>query len=588
MEQRAAWTPFLLVAAAVWAYVLARAAFVPWINDEGFWLNEYAHRHVLPGWPSSSGGWLPAAIGVASHKLLGLSLFWSRIGSVLAFPLFAWAAFHLGARLQHKTLRWATWLALLTCPFLLDFFSLFGGHGPATAFWALALLGALRYRDRGDTRALGMSLGGLLLASLSLGAYVIPHAIALLALAAILIERWRAQDTSLPARQAFLWLSIGLVPLVLFVWNAAQMHNPPFGDEDTGLVRTTLASLSAVVLGNDRPFVLLLVVAILLGATLVVPLRAGARSPLALLAALLWADLLVRSAMRSLFGIDHPEDHQVPHLVPLAILLTAFAADDTPEKWGIARRIAIAFLFFLPLRTLYVANLDHTLRWPEQSVPTRFVERLYTMQRGGDRPLSIGAGPGLALSIPHAAKLLGLPVNPPDTYGFPEGPHDVRIAARTELREAAKGFVIADSAAGPGLYLLLPKPSLRTGIFARHVAEQGAPAAERFEILRADTLRRSGDVLVELKCGVDLSMGSPEVSLVVEVERDGEMLHRHTIGLSMLRDHWQGEELHLLVRLPHFPQATSRVVYFENNTREAATFGPVEVKLHRILTHLPH
>ncbi|MBK6776983.1 MAG: hypothetical protein IPG74_14495 [Flavobacteriales bacterium] len=45
----------------------------------------------------------------------------------------------------------------------------------------------------------------------------------------------------------------------------------------------------------------------------------------------------------------------------------------------------------MPVRSLALANLDHTVLWPDQSPPQRFVDRLIALQAAQERPLAIGA-----------------------------------------------------------------------------------------------------------------------------------------------------------------------------------------------------
>ena len=141
---------------------------MPWVHDECASLFWYVERgEWLPGlahWDANN-HLLSTAIGLMSYKLVGLSLLGSRIGSVLAFGLYAWAAWRIGGRAERITVRWSLLFALLLCPFVLDFFSLFRGYGLQMAFWLVALDGALRYAENRGSRALAQALTGLLLAN---------------------------------------------------------------------------------------------------------------------------------------------------------------------------------------------------------------------------------------------------------------------------------------------------------------------------------------------------------------------------------------------------------------------------------------
>ena len=202
--------------------------------------------------------------------------------------------------------------------------------------------------------------------------------------------------------------------------------------------------------------------------------------------------------------------------------------------------------------------------------------------------MNIGTHTGLGMALPYAARMHGFQLNPPDTYGFPEGPHDARIVSREQLAAARTGFDVVDSAAARGLYLLLPRPSLRTSIFDRYTVPSVESDAEFFPLWRGDTLAVRGDVLLQVRCLLRSEVDLLDLALVAVAERDGVTIHHRHIGLPLLRRTWRGEEMHLLIRLPWLPDADYRSVHLHNPRRETVDIGRAEVKAHRIITVLPH
>jgi hypothetical protein len=577
---------FLLLFLSLLAYVAFRAGLVPWVHDESTSLYWFLEREqFLPYvalWDAGN-HFLSSAIGALGHKLWGLSLFGSRVGSVLAFPLYAWAVYRLGAGLHERRIRWAAWLALLGCPFLLDFFSLFRGYGLGMAFWAVALDGGLRYHAHQRTRHLLQLLAALALANFAVLSLVPVWAFIMAALAVHFVLHRKRTGSLPPTRDLAAWVLLGVLPLMLGLllsWEMRRRGLLYHGATD-GFIPVTLASLCRYVLGNAHMAVCALAAIAVAAATLVVPLRSLWKRPLAWVALVLWADVCMRIGMAWLLDVNYPEDRAALYLVPLAILLVAMAVDALPAEQRLPRRLALLALWFLPARLLYTANVDHTLLWPEQSTPTRFLSYVATMQKGKQRPMIIGAYHQLGMAIPYAARLHGIALDPPDVDGFPEGPHDVRIVDARFLEQASVGWREVDHAPGPGLHLLVPERRLRTAIFARKSFAAPDPTAEFVEVWRGDTVPGDMEVLVQLRCHISSEADFLDLRLVASADREGGQLFYRDRPLPLIRPHWQGEELHTVVRLPATPGATGRVVYFWNPGRVPVTIVPGEVKLHR-------
>src|SRR5690606_11095674 len=143
-----------------------------------------------------------------------------------------------------------------------------------------------------------------------------------------------------------------------------------------------------------------------------------------------------------------------------------------------------------------------TLLWPEQSVPTRFLEQMAARQEGMGRPLIIGAYNQLGLALPYAARLHALPLDAPDTHDPTQSPHEMRVVDARIMPAAAEGFHLVDHAPGPGLWLLERDTRLRTPIYSRPSLPGTRPTDEFIWIARNDTVRRGEVILLELKCRV--------------------------------------------------------------------------------------
>lgn len=582
---------FLGLSAVILAYVALRAALVPWVHDECASLYWYVERgEWLPGeaHTDANNHFLSSALGILGYTWWGLSLFGSRWASVLAFLIYAWSVYGLGGFVEDRRLRWALWAALLACPFLLDFFSLFRGYGMALAFWAVALNAGLRYVQHGRTGHLLALLGALVLANSAVLIMLPVHALIVAVVPLVIARRWKHLSGVDRQNQALGWLVLGPVPVMFGAWIALDLQRQGllYHGSTEGFVPVTVTSLGHFVLGVDRPPVVYALAALMLLASAAALLRKPRWGPAAVVAGLLMAEVLMRVAMAHVLGVNFPKDRAALHLVPLAILLVAFVADRQAPK--AVRPAVMVLLFYLPLRTLWTANVDHTVLWAEQSVPVRFLEQVAEKQRGTQRPLIIGAYHQLQLCIPYLARLHGLELNPPDLEGFPEGPHDVRIVDERFMEHGLEGWREADVAKGPGLHLLWPERSLRTSIYARRTFPEPDPTAEFVEVWRGDSLPGDQDILVQCRSRIGSDAEFLDLRLVATVGREGTDLYYHAIPLALVRPRWNGEEMHLVIRVPAVPEADRRVVYLWNPGRVPVRIGHGEVKAHRTKPLISH
>jgi hypothetical protein len=336
-----------------------------------------------------------------------------------------------------------------------------------------------------------------------------------------------------------------------------------------GFVRVTLASLSKFVLGSVHPLVLLGAGTLLVAATAALFLRSTWRGPLLIIAALLWADVFMRIGMALILDVNYPEDRAALHMLPLAILLIAFAVDAIAERKHLFRFSAM-LLLVLPVRSIVTANLDHTLLWPEQSVPLRFLEHI-AREQGSERPLTFGAYHQLSMALPYAARLNGLILNPPDVQGFPHTPTDYRIVDDRFLNEALPGYRTVDHAPGPGLYLLQREKPFELQESARHSIDFPTDTKEFMELWRNDSSSVAQDLFFEVQAVLHSDAPFLDLHLVMEQKKGEEVHHYHTTRLAALSPRWKNGRLHVLVRMPSVPEASSRVLYFWNPDRSTCS-----------------
>jgi hypothetical protein len=584
-------TLYLLLGLLVLVYLVFRAALVPWVHDECASLYWYVERGAfLPGQAHADANnhFLSSAIGLATYRLWGLSLLASRVGSLLAWPIHLWAVYRIGKGLHTPSVRWGAWAALILCPFVLDFFALFRGYGLHVAFWLVAIDGGLRYAAGQRTRHLVQFLLALALANAAVLTLVPLWAMLVAAVAVPAVVQWYRHDARPATTPVLVWVMLGVVPLFIAALLAFDMRREGllYHGSTEGFVAVTVRSLDRFVLGNGGRVAAVMVVVLLLSA-MVPAVGRTARSPLALLSGALLADVLIRIVLAHTVGLNYPEDRAGIHYVPLGILVLAFAADATPTRYW-AHACWMLALWFLPLRTLYTANLDHTLLWPEQSVPTRFLEQMAARQEGMGRPLIIGAYHQLGLALPYAARLHDLPLDAPDTHDPTQGPHEMRVVDARFMPAAAEGFHLVDHAPGPGLWLLERDTRLRTAIYSRRSLPGTRTTDEFIWIARNDTVRRGEEIMLELKCRVRTEASTIALQLVGLADSAGVTVHRVEKPLGAIRPHRPDDLLHTTLIMPATGHADARHFHLWNPDRIPMEVGPIEVKWHRFPQHIPH
>ena len=559
---------FLAVALLLLAYVAMRAATMPWVHDECASLFWYVERgEWLPGlahWDANNHV-LSTVIGLLSYKLVGLSLLGSRIGSVLAFLLFAWAAWRLGQRVERALVRWAMILALLLCPFLLDFFSLFRGYGLQMAFWLMALDGALAHaRDR-STNSLIRALLALVLANAAVLA-LLPLWAAMVVFGLYFVLRRRPSGWK---RHAFLVIMLGAVPVMLGAWLSVELKQRGLLYHGTleGFVSVSIGTLCTYVLGA-KSLVLAWVIMAMMAATLCIGVWLGRRDVL-IVSGLFWADAALRIVMALMLGVNYPEDRAALHLVPLMVLAMAFSADALAARTKHASWLILPLLF-LPLRSSarWLLDLDdRTLLWPEQQISRGTVLALNDYAVHVRRPAVLGAYHQTCLSVPYAMRVNGLGAVVPMSEGFPGGDQDMRLADERFLARASVGYAEVDSWSDHPR-LLQRKESLSLLPIAEQELSILNNDAEFIELLHPDTLEPGVAYAIELDAAVT-SDGYMDLHLVIELgEEEGLSGYRDDVPFALFRPQWNGERLHVIRTFTSRSNAARQVIYLWNPTKQ--------------------
>ena len=585
-------TLYAVLAALVGLLVCWRAWHLPLVHDEArTWLVYVLSGDFLPFHAQWDAGnhVLVTAAGWCGQQLFGEAPFVLRLFPVLSFALYAWYGWRLSTRMKATPIAWSFRAAWIGTPFLLDFFSLFRGYGPALAFQAMAvyhfvtLIAAPR-----DHRLWPLLLAVTLGTWCSLNGTLLGLVMLMLVLPVIVLQPG-LRRTALAVQ----WLVLGAVPLVLAVrygQGLAERGALYFGS-DAGWVDGTVASLTRPLLGTDVhvarwlllvPVWLALLVAVL---TLRQQVREALQRPLVLVAALLCAEVLGRSLMHLLWGTLFPLDRTALHLIPLALLLFALAADGVAVWRSWTSWAAALLLLAPPVLALRGWHPARTLSWPEESAELAQYRVVAERAAATDQVLSVGAYRQMVPIWDVQARMAGIAVPPLDPNGHPAPYHDL-LLLDTGYFDVPSGYrPLTGSSAGRQLLLERITPVAFT-VTADSMFSLVAGRAEYMDLWNEP----AGSFIPGLRCmELDLALRCTDAVLSAEVVielrgQDGQAVQVDRVELRARHTVPSTEHIRFRRWVPAVDAARSIVVYLYNPSRQLLDPQQVRLRMLRIST----
>lgn len=442
---------FVLLATFGFVVVLLRSLWMTSTQDEAISYWRYVDTgEFLPFRSHLDAGnhVLSSLLGIIGKWVAGPSLSAVRWGSVAAFICYAWAVRVLTTPMHHRFVRICTWSALLLCPYLLDFFSLFRGYGPAMACWAWAMVGFQR-------AMISWSLKGLWLMAISmfLGVYADLSLLPCWALMMVLASFRYFTIGGRAHRDHRSFLLITVVQLAGFVYAARfalllGREGLLYYGSGEGYYKVTVTTLVGAVLNTQDPVVIALIAAMVLLAMLFIIIDAKVERALfsaqVLWVVLLVGDVLAREAIHVLFGTNFPRDRAALQLVPLVICLLGYAVDR-----GANRRPQLALLacslLVLPVRCIYYIDLSSTLNRTTIPIPGKFNERVAQLQQELGRPIMLSGWGQFQECWSLNGFEQGTAVTPMRRDPQAVDPDDVRVLPAHLLQELGQGYRIVET-----------------------------------------------------------------------------------------------------------------------------------------------
>jgi hypothetical protein len=581
---------FFALAVVVFIYVVLRAVIVPITHDEARTFFVYVQTGAFLPYEShwdAGNHFLCTALAWVSYSLLGMAPWALRLFSVLAFVLYAWYVREAGALIQDRLVRWCTWIALLTLPWMIEFFALFRGYGLAMAFWMMALVHLFRFVQEQRIRDLGCLLIAMTLSSYaSLSMLVLNAGI----LVAVLPLIWSARARTPMWRSLAVWSLIGVLPL----WFAARIGSELstrgllyYGSKE-GLYNGTLDTLSMQLISGGGWKLMLgagLVALAFVAAIIFLRKRgvAGMKDPLTITAGLLAFDLVSRKMMALWMGTLYPIDRSVMQYAPLIVLVVAFAVDRS-TVWSPRVRFAALVLLVLPVRSVSMITLTHAAQWRSEAVSMNVLRVAEDRQRTAQRPLSLCAYtqmPGV-WDFARTCHHLDLPSLSP--LGFPQPICDL-LLIDTTFFDAPPGFrTIAVADAGQQVLKERIDPLELRPVF--DTTFQHPLDSNEFRMLWEPQLAslRDKDLFLEIQLKVN-AVTPPTMGVIVIEGNDDQGGHAFYDQVE-LRSNLSGAqhgELHIMRRIPRMDEHNKRLAcYLYDPAKGALVLENVALKVFEV------
>ncbi|HRD51015.1 MAG TPA: hypothetical protein PKY96_00320 [Flavobacteriales bacterium] len=579
-----------LAAALFGVYLGVRAIHLPLIQDEAnsFW------------WYVASGRFLPldSHLDAGNHHLssffgwLGYSLFGAepialRFGSLLAYALYAATLAHLARYVRSGWIRWCCFLALLTCPFLHEYFALFRGYGLAVAFFGLAVLqSVILIEGRKPINAVWLIAAATMAALANLS--MLPLCLVMVAVAAIL----GMHGGFVPARAAHrigiaaaALGSLAIFVLLAFVSMALKGQGLLYHGAGNGLLAVSVNSLCQAIFGWSASKLPIVCAAMAIGGWLVGLNALYRKQPgsgaLVVVGALLGTECIIRIALQEVLGVNYPQDRAAFQMLILFLLLASFAIDELGVRSAWAKASAVVFLA-LPIITLSSLNAEVAMNNGEPAVPRRFIHRLAQLQLELGRPVITAVGSNLRSGVSFAQFRDAAFIQESEDQRFDHPGQDFRIVRDTELHTVQDGYHAVDSSTAGWVHLLKRDTPLSLDLAFDSTLTAPIEMGEGFRNILEQSPGRFGNraLYVRVTGNLHRRLDHGELHFVVHDDyRDGAAYEDGT-DLRKLRLQWAGEPFDIMRRLPAAEVVEGTRCFFWNTTSMPVQMTDVRIRVY--------
>ncbi len=579
-----------LAAALFGAYLAVRAIHLPLIQDEAnsFWWYVATGRFLpLDSHLDAGNHHLSSFLGWLGYSLFGAEPIALRFGSLLAFALYAGSLIRITTYLRSGTVRWCCFLALLTCPFLHEYFALFRGYGLAVAFFVLAVLQCVKLiESRKPINAVWLIAASTMAALANLS--MLPLCLVMVAGTAILsmlggVVPARTVQRILVAAAAL--ASFAVFILLALVSMALKDQGLLYHGGGTGLLAVSVNSLCQAIVGWSASKLPIVCAVSAIGGWLVALNALYRKQPesraLVVVGALLGTECIIRIALQKILGVNYPQDRAAFQMLILFLLLASFAIDELGVCAASAKASAASFLV-LPIITLSGLNTEVAMNNGEPAVPRRFLNRLAQRQLELGRPIVAAVGSNLRSGVSFAQFRDAAFIQESEDQRFDYPGQDFRIVRDTELHAALDGYHAVDSSAAGWVHLLERDTPLSLSLAFDSTLIAPLELGEGFRNILERSPGRFGKraLYVRITGNLYRDHDHGELHFVVHDDYTDGAAYEDGTDLRKLRLQWAGEPFDVMRRLPAAEVVEGMRCFFWNTTSMPVRMTDLRIRIY--------
>lgn len=368
--QRFSWISFLLI----FAYLLLRAFFLAPLHDETATFLHFIEPNKIIGEgvvQDANNHLLNSFLGRWMYQIAGPHFFALRLPSVLAFAVYFWGIFQLVKTMHLRLVKFLVFLALVSVPYVNDYFAYTRGYGLGMAFFSWILVYCFRWIRDSNWKNLGAlylfcwlaifaNLTFFLSACISIGITWLIY------LYHFKSWNWKKHLTFIVIQLVFM---LALLPFLYFSYILKKGGALYYGSLD-GFWEVTGKSLSRYVLFYEADWQqwwwMLFLVSLFLFSIYQLAkngLLEFLSQKLSLFSVFLLGHVMAIYLMAWLLHVNFPEDRAGMYLIPLILLTVGFLLEKFPKgKW-----ISLGFLFF-PITFIAQLNFNTSVFTPDERI----------------------------------------------------------------------------------------------------------------------------------------------------------------------------------------------------------------------------
>jgi len=365
---------------SLFAYIWVRAFTVEPMLDELTTFFTYIETgHIMDhlAWLDANNHLLNSYLGWVLHSAFGTHFILFRLLAVLSFPVYFFSIKWLVERLVKSKLNWIVFLAVISIPWIIEYFGFSRGYGPSLAFLFAGICFIFRFKTSNNAIffVFSLILFGLSISSnLSL---IIPCLICIAYAIAYHIIQWKLIKKK--------WLSIiGVILFIKFmgiilghIEKLKSVNAFWWGSRD-GLWTVTGKSLSRNVFFNESELFKYVLVVCSISIVYLWFLNQYKKSAKEIIVSdffwfpgVLIAIVLSLVFMANFSDVNYPMDRVAMYLVPLFLLVfSMLVSRNNYLKW------TLILLLWFPISFLLQLNLTSSVFSPEDRFSRQFKEQL--------------------------------------------------------------------------------------------------------------------------------------------------------------------------------------------------------------------